>query len=369
MSRRLTIVIHSLQGGGAERTVAEMANYWSRHSNEVTLITLDTMSNDNYEVAPEVNRVELNLMIHSRNILQALSNNLKRITQLRRAIRDSNPDVIISFTDKTNVLTMIATRRMSLPVVLAERSDPWHQSIGRIWSRLRRRFYPSCAAIVVQTDSIREFFTAFVKNKPIRVIPNCIWNVPDVVEKTRSAEQRRQVASLGRLSIEKGYDLLIKAFAKISDNHLDWDLVIAGTGNQQDEIEKLIDELGLSERVQLLGWTNKPTEILQRSDLFVLPSRYEGFPNALLEAMAHGLAVISFDCPSGPRAIIRDDVDGILVPPEDVDALVESMNSAMSDEALRNRLGEKAREVSDRFGVEAYFEKWEEVLDHVAKRS
>src|SRR5262249_55433299 len=105
--------------------------------------------------------------------------------------------------------------------------------------------------------------------------------------------------------------------------------------------------------------------VLREADLFVLTSRYEGFPNALLEAMAYGLAAVSFDCPSGPNEIIRPDVDGVLLPAQGLDALADSMDRPMSDPAARARLGACAVEVAQRFGVERIMSMWENVLKEV----
>src|SRR5262249_25449025 len=153
----------------------------------------------------------------------------------------------------------------------------------------------------------------------------------------------------GRLVPSKGFDVLIDSFSRIAARHQEWNLVIAGKGPEQTALDAQVRRLGLGGRVKLAGWFADPSEALGSAGLFVMSSRYEGFPNALLEAMAAGLPVISFDCDSGPSEIIRDNVDGVLVPAGDVALLERAMERLMSDETERRRLGECARDVVRRF--------------------
>jgi glycosyltransferase involved in cell wall biosynthesis len=174
---------------------------------------------------------------------------------------------------------------------------------------------------------------------------------------TRS-KSRKTVIGLGSLRHVKGFDRLIEAFGKLSAEYPDWDLVIYGEGPCRAELEEQIQKLRIADRVRLPGVTRESHARLCEADLFVLCSRSEGFPNALAEAMACGLPVVSFDCISGPRELIRDGVDGILVPADDVVRLKESMDRLMADPVARERLARKAPEVTERFSPEKVFGKW-----------
>jgi glycosyltransferase involved in cell wall biosynthesis len=171
---------------------------------------------------------------------------------------------------------------------------------------------------------------------------------------------------MGRLSREKGFDVLMRAFARCAATRPDWSLLIAGEGEERAHLVDLRGRLGLAARVRLPGRVADPGGLLRRADLFVLPSRHEGFPNALLEAMACGLPVVAFDCPSGPAEIVRPGQDGLLVPACDEEALAAAMRRLMDDEAERRRLGARAVEVLERFGLDRVMAAWETVVDGVA---
>ena len=171
---------------------------------------------------------------------------------------------------------------------------------------------------------------------------------------------------MGRLTYQKGFDVLLRAFATIAKKHPGWQLLILGEGEMRPELERLRDDLELTNRALMPGLYNPPFPLLKQSQLFVLSSRYEGFGNALIEAMGCGVAVISTDCPSGPAEIIRDGENGLLVPTEDVEALATAMDRLMTDEAERNRLAARAIEVKERFSLERTLDSWESLLESIA---
>ncbi|QDT90862.1 glycosyltransferase family 4 protein [Gimesia algae] len=375
MSRRLTIVVPSLSLGGAEGVAAMMANHWAKQGHEVTLITLDSAETDTFTLEAGVQRVALDLMQDSENLFQAISNNRLRINFLQSAIARSQPDAVISLTDRINVLTLLATGKMRCPVLISERSDPRHHPIGRLWSFLRKRTYPRARTLVVQTQGVADFCRQWLKSTHIEVIPNAAPvprspEVPAVSAETLAVRTPSKVIlGLGRLSHEKGFDLLIEAFAKVAAEFPDWKLQIAGEGPLRDSLQEQINNLGLQNQVELPGWTSEPELQLDQGAIFVLPSRYEGFPNALLQALSRGLACISFDCESGPAEIIRTETDGLLVPAGSVSELAQALKRLLGDEALRHRLANEALQVTERFSVEKYFLQWEQLLDQAISES
>ena len=346
MSHRIALLIPALHGGGAERATAALADHWVERGHCVTLITLDQTDSDVFPVDSRVQRVGLGLMRDSAHKGQGLCNNVRRLRRVREAIRGAAADVVVSLTDKMNIVTLLASWGMRLPVVIGERSDPRQQRLGAVWEWLRRRSYPRCDAAVVQTEAVASQMRGLIDAGRVHVIPNAV-SVPSVSWKASLPHEPRIVA-VGRLSREKGFDLLIQAFFQLADRHQEWQLLIVGEGQQREPLAQLAGELGIAHRVQMPGWVDAVESLVCSSRVFALPSRYEGFPNALLEAMALGAPVISFDCASGPREIIRHGVDGLLVPAADVNALADGIERLMSDESLRVRLGSRrTRSCSD----------------------
>ena len=361
---RLTLVVSSLGPGGAERVVATLASAWARRGHTVTLLTLDDGAVPPfYRLDSAIRHVPLAVTAVSRGPIQGLTRNLGRIRVLRRAIRGSRPDAVLSFTDTTNVLALCATRLTRWPVVASEHSDPERHPLPVAWKRLMLVSYRWAAALVTPNAETREWFPPALRART-RVIPNPIPGVP---APSREGERRgRLVVSIGRLSEEKGHDRLLEAFARIAPAHPGWRLLIAGEGALRAELEALRDRLGLRERVDLPGLVSDVSRLLARADLYVLASRREVFPMALCEAMASGVPAVAMEYRASVREIVRDGVDGVVVPSGDVPALAAAMARLMSEAGERRRLGARAAEVVERYGVERVLGQWETLLAEVA---
>lgn len=372
----IVLVISSLGAGGAERVMTLLAGEWARRGRRVTLITLDDGTGDHYGVPPGVTRVALDVLGASAGKVDAVRRNVRRIGRLKDSIKAARAGVVISFMDSTNVMTLLATRRLGVPVIVSERIDPRHYPIARGWNWLRRRLYPMAAAVVVQTAGVAEWAREFVPGERVRVIAN-----PVVVaggDGAGSEDGTAQngalpaglpesgfIAAMGRLDRQKGFDILLRAYAGLVQPRPG--LVIIGEGGERQGLQLLAAELGVADEVWLPGRLSEPAAGLRRAGMFVLSSRFEGFPNALLEAMVLGLPVISFDCASGPADIIDDGKNGLLVRAEDVDALVNAIDRLIKDANLARELGAKAAEVSERFSLSRVTDEWDALMEFVQR--
>lgn len=365
----ITFIISDLSAGGAQRVMSMMANYWAAKGWTITIITFDDGSTPPfYDLLPGIRHMPLDVAEESSFAIKGILNNLDRVRVLSRAIRSSSPDAVISFMNTVNVLTLMATRRLGIPVLVSERIDPAMHNIGRVWERLRLLFYPYAVCIIVQTDRARDYFPVEMR-KSVSIIPNPVNILPynEIILPVRG-EDKPAIVAMGRFEEQKGFDLLLQAFARVHCVYPGWTLTILGDGPLRPELEALCEASGLTGSVSLPGNVKNPHTYLINADMFVLSSRFEGFPNAILDAMACGLPVIATDCRSGPREIIRDGVDGILVQPDDVDALAATMERLISSEAERAELGARAVEVRERFGMDAIMGQWEKILEKACSR-
>ena len=359
---KIALVIASLGPGGAERVMSLLANNWAERGDEVTLVTLESRDADVYAVDRRVRRVALGLVSDSNGLFRALASNWRRIRALRAAIRSSGAPVVLSFEDRTNVIVVMAALGLNVRCVVSERTDPTRHHIGAHWNFFRRLSYPFADALVVQTAQLMPWAgRVMFGSRRVHAIPNPLRIPLEPTMDSLPARPQPTVTAVGRLWAEKGYDVLIRAFASIAADFPEWTVTIVGEGPERESLAALTAELSIADRVALPGWTPEPERALSRAALFVTSSRYEGFPNALLEAMATGLPVISTAC-TGSSEIVTDGHDGVLVAVDDVEALALAMRKLMADAALRRALGENALATSRRYLPSAIIPMWDAAL-------
>jgi glycosyltransferase involved in cell wall biosynthesis len=364
--------IGGMTAGGAERVTAIMANHWVARGWRVTLLTSDDgITPSFYELDPRIQLVPMGFPPNpSATMTTTIRNTPVYLRTLRARLQELRPDVVISFVYRNYVVALLATRGLNIPVIASNRNNAEHISISTPWKILQRLTYPLASRIVEQTDQSAASLPPRVRHRA-RVIPNPVVapSIPRERKRAGASPQRYRIVAMGRLVHQKGFDLLLRAFATVAPDHPDWRLVIWGEGRERARLEALRREWALDARVELPGLTTRPWEQFQQADLFVLSSRYEGFPNALTEAMASGAAVISFDCPFGPGTIIRHGVDGLLVRSGDVEALARSLRRLMRDPSERERLASRAPDVLQRFGIDQVMRQWDQVIDELCCRS
>lgn len=373
---KLLFVLHSLSSGGAERVTVTLANYWAAQGWEVVIATITGEDRDFYSLHPAVRRVPLRLDADSRGGIEAITNNWRRMQALRAVLRNEHPTGAVAMMPTANVLLALAATGTGIPTIGSERSYPPRVPLGRPWERVRRYTYGRLTTIVAQTTLSAQWLAenTTAKRNQIAVIPNPV-TLPLLVNEPRlafAASKRdmdcsRILLAVGRLGPEKGFDRLIDAFAHLAGQQPEWGLVILGEGGQRPALETQCRARGLEARVRLPGAVGNVGEWYQAADLYVMTSRFEGFPNTLLEALAHGLPAVAVDCETGPRDILRHEVDGLLVPQDDPDALVKALGRLMGDDSFRSSFGENAVEARQRFAVSKVAGMWEQLFKKVKR--
>jgi glycosyltransferase involved in cell wall biosynthesis len=356
-----------MQGGGAERVAALLCNHWVAQRHEVTLIP--TFSGRGDCVYPLDARVRLDYLADRVSGGTRGGRSMwRRLLELRNIMREIRPDVVISFLTHVNVAALLAAWGLRVAVIVSERSYPPQLPTGVVRRLLRSLLYRRARRVIAQTETVRDWLVAHCPGACIAVIPNPVaLPLPDSGAPLAPGRwldpQRHLLLAVGRLGAEKGFDHLLEAFARLARDCPDWDLAILGDGDERPVLERQRDRLGLAGRVHLPGRAGNVADWYRRADLYVLSSRYEGFPNTLLEAMAHGVPAVSLDCDSGPRDIIRPEIDGLLVmPASGVEGLAGAMGQLMLDAGRRRRMGKAAAEVVDRFGLPRIAGLWAEAL-------
>jgi len=372
---RLLIFISSLSGGGAERVTVNLANHWALKGWEITIVTLRRQSDDFYALNHAVRRIALEIHGDSGNVIVGLFQNLRRVLALHRVLRRIRPDVALGMMDRANVILAIASWGLHrIRAIGSERTYPPQHPLGTLWERLRYHSYGHLYAVVAQTDKGAEWLKSHTKAQRVFAIPNpANWPLIDqipfvnvnVIVGNMSGTGRKLLLAVGRLSCEKQFGLLVGCFQSLAGRHADWDLAILGEGPLRSQLEAQVSEASLGNRVFFPGRAGNIREWYECADLYVMSSRFEGFPNTLVEAMACGLPVVSFDCDTGPRDIIRHKVDGLLVSPGDAQELTATLSQLMGDENLRQELASRAVDVQMRFATKRIAEQWERLFKEV----
>lgn len=360
---KILLSITSLGAGGAERVVTLLADSFASRGHQVALITIDSTTSDFFKVTDKVQRFALGLHRPSRTWLTRWYGNLKKIGAMRQVIERFRPDVIVSFLSEVNILTILACAGRRTPVLISERIDPRSHGMTRVREWLRWITYRHAAGVVVQTRAVAEWMSsAHAGLPPIAVIPNPVLPAASTATCAHPTGPPYLLAA-GRLTWQKGFDVLIRALALLVSEGFDFNLVIAGEGwGEERALHELAAELGVTARVQFVGRVVDLTAWLADAFAFVLSSRYEGFPNVLLEALACGTATIATDCPSGPREILEGGGLGMLVPCEDPAAIAAAVASLQKDAGLRARLRERGPTVLERFGLDTITGAWERLM-------
>lgn len=357
----LAFVISSLNPGGAERVLSILANELIEDYN-ITIITL-------YKTEPFYklnNKIKIaycqQLYIDNPSKWQSITNHFTIFYNLFKIIRKQKIEVCIGFMTTSNIYVSLASKLIKIPCIISERIHPEHYDIGKFWNFIRKKTYPLATKLVVQTASIKAYFEVFMMSHQLVIIKNPL--APELATKRDlHTHKKKVILNVGRLDYQKNQDLLIKAFANINND--DWILHIIGEGVNRDTYEDLIKSLKIENKVKLLGNKTNVDSYYNESSIFVFSSRFEGFPNALTEAMYFGLPSISTDCPSGPSELITDGYNGFLIPVEDQQAMEVKLLTLMNDSGLRIKFSENSIKTTEEFQSSVIANQWKSIINQI----
>lgn len=362
----ITMVIRSLGFGGAEQTLSLIANSWASRGLPITfIISTPPTEVDYFHLHPSIKKIHLpldkpNLMSHFEFPWS--------VKALRRCIKEAGHPVVLSFMDRSNVPVILATRGLGVKVIICEQIDPRTQKY-RLGRRVFKRLcYPLADALTVLTENVkRDWASKIVNSDKVHVIYNPVRPDNDMIDAPEWLPEKF-ICCMGRLHHQKGFDKLFTVLPDVFKQYPDYKLVILGEGEARAELEAQLQELGLSEQVIMPGFVPSPFRVLRRADLFVLSSRFEGLPGALLEAMSLGLPVVSFDCPSGPCVLIRDGINGVLVPAMHIEQMRDQIIRLLGDDELRSSLGKQARlDINASCNLAHIIQTWEQLIGRLMK--
>lgn len=352
----ISILISCLSSGGAERVVCNLSNFLVNKGHAVSIITVSPERS--YQLDERVKVVQL-CTEHERrwnhNVL-----NILRIIRLTTYFLTHKPDAYLTFLPDLSRIMLSFRWLIRSPIVLAERADPaTYCAQSRSHELMMKKLFSKADGYVFQTKDAQHFYSdeLGIDVSDSVVIPNAIN--PAFVGHVYGGPRAQRIVSVGRLTEQKNFALLINAYHSVFEKLKKYDLVIYGEGSLRENLQKQINDLGLQDHVILPGRTDNIIDEIQDAALFVLPSDYEGMPNALAEAMALGLPCIATDCPAGgSRFLINNGVNGILVPVGDKEKLAEAMVSVVSDKEQAATMGENAKKIAFYLTAEKIYSAW-----------
>jgi glycosyltransferase involved in cell wall biosynthesis len=337
MPKSICFICGGLAGGGQERALTNLTNEFAEKGNDITIICL-FKTEVFFEIHPSIiiiwptlDREKSNKFIYA----------LKLIPYIRKNIIKINPDTIVSFGDWFNAYSILATRFLNKKVFITNRMGP-NLYLGRFLEFFNKLTYKKATAMIVQTNTAKGIIQKKYGLKDIRVIPNAVRPVD-----LKSRLRENVIVTVGRLSKEKGHSVLLEAFSRLKDNS--WRLEIIGDGPEMNNLQKMVSAFGLNGKVTFHGHKKEFKDILSKASLFVLPSFYEGFPNALVEAMSVPITSISSDCIAGPSEIIEHGKNGFLFETGNVDSLTKILNDLTNNISAIKEIEIESFKIRDKY--------------------
>lgn len=400
-SADLILVCNSLAAGGIERVVSTLANEWTRRGRKVCVVTMHDRQRF-FTLDPAVHHVivdkagvtwlaeclraiksrfegvrlpkSLLIALFSEALYHFLAEKVYRVNfrmylayeawMLRRVLEHVESPVVVALGTSVNIIALKACKGLDRRVIISERNDPRRLPMQKTWDWIARSLYQRADLVTANTHTALSDMREFVEPGKLAYVPNPLMPANGHGHGNGHAPVLPPpfFLNIGRLVWDKAHDVLLDAFALLGDELEEWQLAVVGDGRMRDALKAQAGSLGVSGRVHWYGVVQDPHAFYHAANIFVLPSRVEGTPNALLEAMSCGLPVIVSDGAPGPLELVEDGVNGLVVPVNDAVALASALCRLASDGELRSRLGEAARERVSEYDLPRALAAWESIV-------
>ena len=347
--KTVAFLISSLNAGGAERVVSLLANELSL-TNDIVIITL-SKDEPFYKLNDSITVKQLGVLNSGTNPLKSIFSNLVLLYKITLLIRSFKIKSLICFMTTSNVLGIISGKMLSnIKVTISERANPKFEDVG-YWNFLRRKTYKLADRLVVQSEEISNYFKPFVDERKTSIIPNPI----KIVDFNKNKKEKI-ILTVGRIDANKNQEQIIRSFSKVKQQG--WKLIICGDGSLLSKLKDLVISLNMNDAVEFKGIVKNIEKQYERASIFAFSSLSEGFPNVLLEAMNYGCACISTDCPTGPSILIKNNVNGFLIPLADENSYTNHLQNLIDEEKTRNIFVSNAKSSLENYALNKVADQW-----------
>ena len=354
---KLVFITPGMTFGGAERVISILANLWCDMGHDVSMFITSSNKPSVYKLNEKIN-VEYYDDYKENNV-----SHFKLISSIRKFVNKEKPDCVLSFINDVCAYTIIALMGKNIPIIYSERNDPNKTNQRKVDKIFRKIVELGASHIVFQTEGAKQCYSKKVQRKSSIILnPVELNRIPD---RKKEDIDYSEIVTVARLEPQKNQELLIDAFNLVSKKHQDVVLKIYGEGSLKNKLQNKIDELGLKDKVFLMGAKQDVLEWIKESYCFVLTSDFEGLPNSLIEAMCMGIPCISTDCsPGGARQLLGDD-RGLIVPCGDKEQLAEAINMYLEQKDIAMQYGESAYKLREEIESHTVAKEWISLIEKV----
>ncbi|MDE6664067.1 MAG: glycosyltransferase [Lachnospiraceae bacterium] len=362
-ARKLAFYIGSLHKGGAERVFVNLAEYFTAQGYQVIMVTqYKYKSEEEYALDDNIKRV-ISDITPQETTRSRIVNFFRRLRKLHNVWKTEQPDLVLSCVGKNNFMTVVTTMFSKTKPVVSVVGEAKEEYPNLLMKTLANLLFPHAAGVILQTERTRSFFSKRVGKTSV-ILPNSLN--PAFIRPRFQGEREKRIVSVGRLDANKNHEMMIRAFANILPLYPEYIMTIYGDGELREQLQNLINSLGLEDKISLPGVIPNVADNIQKAALFLLTSYSEGISNALIEALALGLPVIATDVPSGGTVeLMQHNENGLIIPTGDQKALEEAMKAILSDADFADKLGRNACKIQERLAPDRVNEQWKRYFESI----